>query len=142
MANAARVRPRGVGARKADAGAPGGQRSEGLRMPLEEAMRTQRSIRRLLPDPVDDDILLRCIDLALRAPTGSNSQHWEWLVVRDPVVKARLARLNRMSWAVYGGLGRLASRNDPKALRNINAVQWQADHFAEAPMIVVPYLRT
>ena len=122
---------------------PGGQRSpEGTRMPLEEAMRTQRSIRRLLPDPVDDEILLRCIDLALKAPTGSNAQNWEWLVVRDPVIQARLARLNRASWALYGRLGRLVQRNQPKGLRNIDAVQWQADHFAEAPVIVVPCMRT
>ena len=44
-------------------------------MPLEEAMRTQRAIRRLKPDPVDDDLILRCIDLATKAPTGGNSQN-------------------------------------------------------------------
>jgi nitroreductase len=115
---------------------------EGVRMPLEEAMRTQRSIRRLLKDPVDDEVLLRCIDLALRAPTGSNAQQWEWLIVRDPDAKRRLKTLNRMSWSVYGGLGRLMSRDHPKRLRIIDAVQWQADHFDEAPVIVVPCLRS
>jgi nitroreductase len=43
-------------------------------MPLEEAMRTQRSIRRLRPDPVDDALLLRRIELAQKAPSGSNAQ--------------------------------------------------------------------
>jgi nitroreductase len=122
---------------------PGAERpSDGLRMPLEDAMRTQRSIRRLLPDPVGDEVVLRCIGLALKAPTGSNAQNWEWLVVRDPVIKRRLARLNRASWALYGRLGRLLQRNQPKGLRNIDAVQWQADRFDEAPVIVVPCLRT
>src|SRR5215210_285553 len=78
----------------------------GLRMPLEEAMLTQRAIRRLLPDPVDDDIVLRCIELALKAPTGSNGQNWEFVVVKDRDVKAKLARTYRAAWSVYGRVGR------------------------------------
>ncbi|TMB48210.1 MAG: nitroreductase, partial [Deltaproteobacteria bacterium] len=33
-----------------------------LSMPLEEAMRTQRAVRRLKPDPVDDELVLRLIE--------------------------------------------------------------------------------
>ena len=40
-------------------------------MPLREAMETQRAIRRLAPDPVDDALVLRLIELALKAPTSS-----------------------------------------------------------------------
>jgi nitroreductase len=39
---------------------------------------------------VDDAIVLRCIELALKAPTGSNGQNWEFIVVKDPEVKQRL----------------------------------------------------
>ena len=46
-------------------------------MPLEEALMTQRAIRRLEPDPVDDALVLRLIELALKAPTGSNARNWE-----------------------------------------------------------------
>ena len=66
----------------------------GLDMPLREAMVTQRAVRRLLPDPVDDAIVLRCIELALKAPTGSNGQNWEFVVVKDREVKERLAKRN------------------------------------------------
>ena len=48
-----------------------------LEMPLEEAISTQRAIRRLKPDPVDDALVLHLIELALKAPTGSNAQNWE-----------------------------------------------------------------
>ena len=58
-------------------------------MPLERLMLTQRAVRKLLPDPVDDAIVLRCIELALQAPTGSNGQNWEF-VVRDRAAKQRL----------------------------------------------------
>jgi nitroreductase len=47
-----------------------------LDMPLREAMETQRSIRRLKPDPVDDEVLLRCIELATRAPSGAGRRAW------------------------------------------------------------------
>ena len=55
-------------------------------MPLEEALTTQRALRRLKPDPVDDALLLRLVELALKAPTGSNAQNWEFIVVKDPAV--------------------------------------------------------
>ena len=110
-------------------------------MPLEEAMRTQRAIRRLKTDPVDDALVLQLIELALKAPTGSNAQNWEFIVVRDRAVKERLGKMNNRAWRIYGGIGRWMSRNDPKMLRLLDAVQWQADHFAEIPVIVIACLR-
>lgn len=108
-----------------------------LAMPLAEAMRTQRAVRRLRPDPVDDDVLLRCIELATRAPTGSNKQQWEFVVVRDAEVKHQLARLNRQALAVGRRLEARRYRADPAAQRNLAAVRWQADHFEEVPVVVV-----
>ena len=110
-------------------------------IPLSEAMETQRAIRRLKPDPVDEAIILRLIELALKAPTGSNAQRWEFIVVRDPRVKQGLARLNRQLWGIYGRIGRWVTRNDPKRSRLLDAVQWQADHFAETPVIIVACLK-
>src|SRR2546428_5795507 len=110
-------------------------------MPLEEAMRTQRAIRRLKPDPVDDALVLRLIELALKAPTGSNAQNWEFVMVKERAVKERLGALNRGAFRIYGGLGRWLARSDPRMLRIIEAVQWQADHFADIPVVIVACLR-
>jgi nitroreductase len=110
-------------------------------MPLEEAMRTQRAVRRLKPDPVDDALVLHLIELALKAPSGSNQQNWEFLIVKDRAVKEKLGRLNRGMFRFYGGLGRRLAKDDPKTLRIIDAVQWQADHFEEVPVLVVACLR-
>lgn len=112
-----------------------------LTMPLEEAMRTQRAIRRLKPDPVDDALVLHLIELALKAPTGSNAQNWEFVVVRDRAVKRRLGQLNRRAWNLYGGIGRRLYGDDPPMRRIMDAVQWQADHFEEIPVLVVACLR-
>jgi nitroreductase len=113
----------------------------GFDMPLATAMQTQRAIRRLKLDPVDDALVLRLIELALKAPTGSNAQNWEFVVVKDRAVKERLGRLNRQAWRLYGGIGRRVARNDPRMQRILDAVQWQADHFGEIPVVVVACLR-
>jgi nitroreductase len=114
-----------------------------LDMPLEEAMRTQRTVRRLKTDPVDDALVLHLIELALKAPTGSNAQNWEFIVVKDPAVKARLARLNRLAFGIYGALGRrMVERSGDQRMKKIlAAVQWQADHFEEVPVVVVACLK-
>ena len=41
---------------------------------------------------------LRCIELALKAQTGSNGQNWEFVVVKDQVVKEQLAARYRPCW--------------------------------------------
>jgi len=55
---------------------------DALDMPLQEAMRTQRAIRRVKPDPVDDGLVLGLIELALKAPTQQDTQAWEFVISR------------------------------------------------------------
>jgi nitroreductase len=118
-----------------------GEVAAGLDMPLQEAMLTQRAVRRLLPDPVDDAVVLKCIELALRAPTGSNGQNWEWVVVRDQAIKETLAQQYRRAWSIYGRIGKRVVRGDESMLKVLGAVEWQVQHFTELPVLVVACLR-
>jgi len=113
----------------------------GLDMPLVEAMETQRAIRRLRTDPVDDDIVLRLLELALKAPTGGNQQNWEFVVVRDPEVKHQLARANRQALPLFNRAYARKTRNDLRMRKIADAVQWQADHFEEIPVVIVACAR-
>lgn len=107
-----------------------------------EAMMTQRAIRRVRPDPVDDALVLRCIELSLRAPTGSNGQNWEFIVVKDPAVKLKLGRRYRQMWNIYyRSVIRKVAQTDASMAKTARAVQWQVDHFAEIPVLVVACLR-
>ena len=112
---------------------------EPLTMPLEDAMRTQRAIRRLKSDPIDDSLVLHLLELAMKAPTGSNAQNWEFIVVKDREVVAKLGRLNRRAIKLVGPIYKRSfkRRGDEKMLRLQKAVQWQADHFDEIPVVVV-----
>jgi nitroreductase len=111
-----------------------------LAMPLAEAMVTQRAVRRVESDPVDDRIVLRCLELALEAPTGSNGQNWEFLVVKDRAVKASLAAQYRRAWRLYGGLGQRI-KTDEQTLKILRSVQWHVEHFEEIPVLVMCCLR-
>ena len=115
---------------------------DGLNMPLQDAMMTQRAVRRVHSEPVDDAVVLKCIELALRAPTGANGQNWEFIVVKDRHVIKKLAGRYRKGWKFsYGGLLSSAGDNDPSLARVIRAAQWQVDHFTEVPVLVVACLR-
>ena len=45
-----------------------------LAMPVGEAMFTQRSIRRLKPDPIPMEDIRLIVEAAVKAPNGGNSQ--------------------------------------------------------------------
>ncbi len=107
-----------------------------------EAMMTQRAVRKVRPDPVDDALVLRCIELSLRAPTGSNGQNWEFIVVKDPAVKRKLGKRYRQGWDLYyRSTVRKIAETDESMAKTARAVQWQVDHFAEIPVMVVACLR-
>ena len=111
-----------------------------LAMPLAEAMLTQRAVRRVEPGAVDDRIVLRCLELALQAPTASNGQNWEFIVVRDRAVKASLAAQYRRVWELYERFGQ-RSATDEQSARIMKSVRWQVEHFEEIPVLVVCCLR-
>ena len=58
---------------------------------LFQAIYTQRAIRRWRSDPVPDDLLWRIVEAATKAPSGSNSQPWRFLVVRDAGTRRKIA---------------------------------------------------
>jgi len=109
-------------------------------MPLGDAI--PRSARyAAVPDPVDDDLVLELIGLAVRAPSAENHQNWDFVVVRDPAVKHQLARLNRQAWSIGKRVARRKVRTDWRMEGVIDAIQWQADHFEETPVVIVACLR-
>ena len=112
-----------------------------LDTPMAEAMRTQRAVRRLHTDPVSHEILLPLLELSLKAPTSSNSQDWAYLVVEDRKQKARLARLYRVLYRTTNPiLERLAAGKEDE-LRQMRPGQWQAEHFEDLPVFVIPCYR-
>lgn len=112
-----------------------------LGMPLEDAMRTQRAVRRLHLDPVSHEVLIPLLELALKAPTSSDSQDWSWVVVEDRAQKAALAKRWRSLFRIVDPLARRAARRDERALRAMAPGRWQAERFEDLPVFVVACYR-
>ena len=104
---------------------------------LSYVIRHTRAMRRLKPDPVPEELLLKLVDAANQGPTGSNKQNASWIIVRDTEQKKKLAELNRI--AVNGYING-AESSAPERSGIVKAVKWQRDHFEEIPAILIPCL--
>jgi len=56
-----------------------------------DAIRARRNVRTYLPDPVSDADLNRIAEAGWRAPSASNRQHWNFIIVTD---RAQLQELS------------------------------------------------
>ena len=111
-------------------------------MGIFEVMYNCRAMRRLKSTPVPEELLIKLIDAANRAPTGSNAQNARWIVVRDPAQRAKLAELNKKAVDAYAGSGSarpaaLPHQSADKRVRQLNSVVWQAEHMHEVPALIV-----
>jgi len=63
-----------------------------------EAIKTRRSIRAFTKEEVSEEEVRKLIDAARHAPSAGNIQPWEFVIVKDPRRKRRLAAaaLNEM----------------------------------------------
>ena len=114
---------------------------------LFETMYHCRAMRRLKSDPIPKETLLKLIDAANQAPTGSNRQGARWIVVTDTAQKAKLAALNKKSVSAYIGpdSGRpdeLPHQEAAKRQRMLDAVLWQAEHMQEIAALVIACYQT
>jgi nitroreductase len=57
---------------------------------LLELVTKRRSVRQFRSDPVPDDAITKIIEVARWAPSGFHTQPWEFVVVKDPDVKAKI----------------------------------------------------
>jgi len=111
-------------------------------MELTEAILTTRAIRRFTDEPVSDDDLMACLRAANQGPSGGNIQPWQWLVVRDPDVRARVADVYRRAYeryepALLAGLPPFRSEDDEASFhRSVRASRHLAEHMGEVPVLI------
>src|SRR6201989_778112 len=85
-----------------------------LPLTRDELMTTTRSVRRRLDlsRPVPRQVIEECLDIAMQAPTGSNTEQWQWVVVTDEAKRAALADCYRRGVEIYRDLP-VAAHNLP-----------------------------
>lgn len=60
-------------------------------MEITEAILTRRSIRRMKPDPINEEILEKVLEAARWAPSWKNTQCWRFVVVREGGTRSEIA---------------------------------------------------
>jgi nitroreductase len=63
-----------------------------------DLIKGRRSIRAYTGDDVTDEQVRALLEAAMAAPSASNKQPWEFVVVRDPQRRLALARLKQWSY--------------------------------------------
>jgi nitroreductase len=110
-------------------------------MDLFDAMSTQRSMRRLKPDPVPESVIRQILDLAICAPSGGNRQGWSFVVVRDAGKRARLGELYRQAWGELMKMPYYAAASqappDSPAGRMLASARHLSERLGEAPVLVL-----
>ncbi|NEE07688.1 nitroreductase family protein, partial [Streptomyces sp. SID7499] len=104
---------------------------------LFDTMSTMRAMRRLKPDAVPDETIEQLIQAAVWGPSGGNMQCYEYVVVTDRQVMARLAPLwKRCVDAYLATTGKYAPAGMDEAAygRMVAAIEYQRDHFADTPV--------
>jgi nitroreductase len=109
---------------------------------LFEAIYSARSLRRLKPDPVPEELISQILDAAIRAPSAGNAQNWVFVVVRDAEQRRKLGMIYRkasdIAEAVYAARGRSAHLTDRQFARMLQAGAYLWDHLGEAPVLLLP----
>ena len=108
--------------------------------PLFEVLRTMRAMRRLKSDPVPRELLERIVEAGTWAPSGGNLQRYSFVVVDDRPQMAALAPLWQRIQRMYAGsMGRRrpAGMDEGSYQRLLDALAFQAEHFAQTPAIIV-----
>ncbi len=112
---------------------------------LFEIIASTRSMRRLKPDPVPDALIYQVLDAGIRAPSGTNTQNWRFVVVKDPDIKKQVAAVYQKGWAqveqLYGSRPGPEHMEEAKFLRLIDAASYLAHNMAEVPVLLFACLK-
>jgi nitroreductase len=106
---------------------------------VDELLTTTRAVRKRLDltRPVEREVILECIRLAMQAPTASNTQDWRWIIVTDPDKRAAIAEIYQSIGGQY--LAQAAdSADDPQTRRVYQSAMSLTDTLAQVPVHVIP----
>jgi nitroreductase len=105
------------------------------------AIYSARSLRRLKPDPVPEELITKILDAAIRAPSGGNAQNWAFVVVRDPEQRQKLGAIYRkasdIAEAMYAARGRPPHLTEQQFARMMGAGAYLWQHLGQAPVLLL-----
>jgi nitroreductase len=119
-----------------------------LNLTNDELLSTTRAVRKRMDfdRPVEREVLMECMELALQAPSGSNAQGWHFVFVTDPDKRKAIADIYAALFQnVYASSDMAASAlhaDDPEMAatqqRVMSSAQYLAENMHRAPVFFIP----
>jgi nitroreductase len=115
-----------------------------------ELLTTTRTVRKRLDleRPVPMELVRECLEVAVQAPSGSNRQGWQWVVVTDAGKRAEIGEYYRRAFATYAQAGGAAAgpyKDDPERAevqrRVGESAAYLGERMGDVPVLVIPCLR-
>jgi len=116
----------------------------------DELLTTTRTVRKRLDlaRPVPMSLIRECLEVALQAPSGSNRQGWQWVVVTDADRRRGIGEVYRRAVRAYlessGSAAKLFADDPERApvqRRVGDSVAWLGEHMGDVPVLVIPCIR-
>ena len=115
----------------------------------DELLSTTRAVRKRLDfdRPVELSVLKECIEKAVQAPSGSNAQGWQFVLVTDPAKRARIGELYKQVFAMYRempvAIHHLHKESGDDTLissqnRSTSSAEYLAENMGQAPALLIP----
>ncbi len=116
-----------------------------LNLSADEVLTTTRAVRKRLDfdKPVEREVIEECLRIAIQAPTGSNSQGWQWVMITDADKKKAIADIYKANFAEYAKMARSNQyeegdlRFEQKG-RVTESAEYLVEHFHRVPVMMIP----
>ena len=95
-------------------------------------LRQRRSIRSFTSDPIDEETILRMVEMASWSPSAGNRQDWFFTIVMDMATKSAMADIVRECWE-----GIVAENQDLGIIDEVARYSSRFADFQQAPAVVV-----
>jgi nitroreductase len=116
-----------------------------LNLAADEVLTSTRAVRKRLDfdRPVEREVIEECLQIALQAPTGGNSQGWQWLMITDDDKKRALADIYRANFTDYAKIAQSNTyqegdlRHEQRDKVTASAI-YLVENFHRAPALMIP----
>ena len=115
--------------------------AELLALNPDELLTTTRAVRKRLDleRPVPLEVIREALGVALQAPSGSNAQSWQWIVLTDPGIKAQVAEYYKRSYDVY--IQSRGESRDAAQARMAASSTYLSEVMGQVPVLVIAAIR-
>ncbi len=107
---------------------------------LFDMMYSCRAMRRIRPDPVPEEMLVRLVEAAIRGPSTGNGQSWRFVIVQDRGVIGQMAdpwrRGNAFLAETAMAMPTRPGEDFEQRVRTLAAATYLAKHLTEVPALI------